>query len=1129
MRGERRVITMLFCDVTGSTSMAEQLDAEEWAEIMNEAFEFLIAPVYRYEGTLARMMGDGILAFFGAPIAHEDDPQRAVLAGLDIVRGLEPFKQEIAEEYGLDFDVRVGINTGPVVVGDIGSDLALEYTAMGDAINLAARMEQTAKPGTVQISSNTYHLVAPLFDLEPLGAIEVKGKDDPVESYRVVRQKKSPGRLRGIEGLETPLVGRENEINALRSMLKDLDQGKGGIVFLVGDAGLGKSRLINELRLELESSNGSGSRWYESNGVPYESTRPYSMFQRRMRKTLGLDAADSPDTIRQKIRLAAQRYPDEEQKLVIQTIEAVLALSEEETSSSSGAEARKQQLFNVVLDIWRADAQRERVVAVFDDMHWADGASVELMVHLFQLAKTTPILFICATRPEYDTPAWKVKEGVSLEYESQYLEITLTPLSDGESHSLVNNLLTVADLPDELRNTIAVKTDGNPFFVEEVVRSLIDAGTLVRSKDGEHWKTAGPVEEFTIPDNVQSLLISRIDRLENQSKRTLQLASVIGRSFYEKILAQIADRIEDLPGELESLEMVELIAKSAHIPELEYMFRHELTRDAAYHTILRRERRRYHRRVGEALETIMPDRIGEEAHRLAYHFDEARDNERALKYYIMAGDGASRIYANSEALAYYGRSLEFAHKAGTNDQLIHLHKSRGRVFEVRGQYDEAIENYLVLQDLGEEREASTMVLAALMARATVHSTYTSRFDPQLGESLAKEALNLADKMDDRPAQATIYWILMLVNTFGLHHAGNATEYGEKSLAIARENKLREQLAFTLHDLARPYFYSERMKDAFTVLEEAGDIFKEVGNLPMLADNRATLAYGYRFIGSLGEAAELSMEALRVSRSTGNRWGESYSLVILGSIRFAEGRIDEALKAFEESLSAARDGNFSGPSTYASIQIASVYGYIGDYGSGIEMIHTGIRKADKSGQVRGRADLLIGLSRLLIESGEIARARAYLEEVEPFMDTISADPSTRTTFIVTRGLLDIEEGAYEQAISEIEPFIESSRSAGLLSFLPASLLIAGQAYNKIGQVEKAIARLLDGYAIAKETGIVKSRLPIALELAEIYEGLGKNDRAISMRAEARESAAFFAGNIGDPEMRDRFMNRYAFRE
>jgi class 3 adenylate cyclase len=285
MQGERRIVTVLFCDVKGSTAMAEQLDPEDWAEIMNRAFQHLIQPVYRYEGTVARLMGDAILAFFGAPIAHEDDPERAVLAGLGIVEDIRAFRDQLRRERGLDFNVRVGINTGLVVVGEVGSDLRVEYTAMGDAVNLAARMEQTAQPGTVQIAENTYRTVAPLFDCEPLGGIEVKGKAEPVLAYRVLRPKTSPGRMRGIAGLDSPLVGRAAEFGAIQRAIRALRQGQGSIIALMGEAGLGKSRLLAEARqwaLSADASSQPASsnqlQWSEGRSVSYDTATPYAPF-----------------------------------------------------------------------------------------------------------------------------------------------------------------------------------------------------------------------------------------------------------------------------------------------------------------------------------------------------------------------------------------------------------------------------------------------------------------------------------------------------------------------------------------------------------------------------------------------------------------------------------------------------------------------------------------------------------------------------------------------------------------------------------------------------------------------------------------------------------------------------------
>ena len=410
VQGERRIVTILFCDVAGCSAMAEQLDPEEWAEIMNDAFQYLTGPIERYEGTVARLMGDSILAFFGAPVAHEDDPRRAVLAGLDIGEGVGGFREEIRREYGLDFNVRVGINTGPVVVGEVGSDFAGEYTAMGDAVNLASRMEQSAEPGTVQVAENTYALIEPLFDFEPLRPIEVKGKAAPVPAFRVKGPKAEPGRVRGIDGLSAPLVGRDGEMDTLRRIAPELREGRGQIVCMIGEPGLGKSRLIDELRAEWQGAANGHAPWIESRGISYDTTRPYGLFQQQLRQTCGVNENDPPEVVREKVTRSMQELPPDARELAIRAVEALVAARAESDEPQLEGETLKRELFEAILAIWSRLASHAPIVLVFDDMHWVDPASAELLSHLFQLTDEVPILFLCATRPERQSPAWQIKQ-----------------------------------------------------------------------------------------------------------------------------------------------------------------------------------------------------------------------------------------------------------------------------------------------------------------------------------------------------------------------------------------------------------------------------------------------------------------------------------------------------------------------------------------------------------------------------------------------------------------------------------------------------------------------------------------------------------------------------------------------
>ena len=682
---ERRIITVLFCDVVSSTAMAERLDAEEWTEIMNEAFQHLTAPISRYEGTVSRLLGDAVLAFFGAPIAHEDDPERAVLAALDLLDGIAPFREQMTREYGMDFNVRVGINTGPVVVGDIGSPGATEYTAMGDAVNVAARMEQTAQPGTIQISGDTHRLVAPLFDFEPLGEIEVKGKTRPVPAYRVLGAKAQPGPRRGLEGMSAPLIGRDREFTQLKEALAQVRQGRGQIVCLIGEAGLGKSRLLEEL-YEQRIQPGAPEAWTLTQGIPYDSSRPYGMFQKMVRNMFGIELEDPADVIHQKVdtMLRAQGLPEEAIALCNVGTERIIAAKVLHDAADYPADALKQDIHLRSYQGWHGRAATTPVVLVFDDLQWADPASVDLLIHLLQLTDEVPILFLCAFRPERQSPAWQVKLKAETDYPHRYTEVVLQPLGAEEADDLVSALLNIADLPPELRQLIARKAEGNPYFVEEMVRSLIDDGVLYRTDDGLRWKANASVEDIDIPDSLQGLLLARIDRLERDVRATMQLAAVIGRSFYYRILTTISESAVAVDQHLSALQRVELVKETVRMPELEYIFKHELARDAAYSSILRRKRRELHRHVGEAIEALFPDDLEDNAHRLAYHFAEAGDDDRAVKYYTMAAESAAEIYANAEAAAHYGRAIDFAERAGiTGDALSGLQERQAAMLELK--------------------------------------------------------------------------------------------------------------------------------------------------------------------------------------------------------------------------------------------------------------------------------------------------------------------------------------------------------------------------------------------------------------------------------------------------------------
>jgi class 3 adenylate cyclase len=548
LTGERKLVTVLFADVVGSTALAEQMDPEDWALIMNRAFDRISPSIYRYEGTIARLMGDAILAFFGAPLAHEDDPVRAVRAGLDLLAAVREFAEEARREYGIEFAMRVGLNTGTVVVGEVGSDLKYEYTAMGDAVNLAARMQSAARPMSVLVSQHTYRFIAPFFDADDLGLIEVKGKSEPVRVFEVRRARAEPGQARGLAGLESPMVGRDAELAALLQLSAAVGAGLGRAAVVVGEPGLGKTRLIAEWKAATKGEAPGRSppiiQWTEGRCLSYGQGLAYHLLIDLLRALVGAPAAaGEPETRAALLELTHNVFGDATLD-VYPYLGHLLSVQLEgealERVKPLDPQALQNQYLAALRRMLRALAARRPLALILDDIHWADPSSVELLIRLLPLAAEAPLLFCFVTRPDRDAPGWKLVVAAREAMGAGLVEVTLNPLSDADSRQLVSNLLEIESLPEATRTLILKKAEGNPFFVEEVIRMLIERGAILRK--GEGWVAGNEIENVEIPDNLQGLLLARIDRLPEDVKRTLRVASVIGRQFSVRVLEEVLSK-----------------------------------------------------------------------------------------------------------------------------------------------------------------------------------------------------------------------------------------------------------------------------------------------------------------------------------------------------------------------------------------------------------------------------------------------------------------------------------------------------------------------------------------------------------------------------------------------------------
>ena len=1098
MEGERRTVTMLFCDVKGSTAMAETMDPEDWTEIMNGAFERLIAPVYRYEGTLARLMGDAIFAFFGAPIAHEDDPQRAVGAGLDIISGIASYREDVRARHGLDLDVRVGIHTGPVMVGQVGSDLRLEYTAMGDAVNVAARMEQTAEPGTVQITAETYPLVESLFDVEARGPIDVKGKAEPVVAYTVLRRRHAHGATRHMR--DSPLVGRERELDELTRAIEEAQAGGGRIVSIVGEAGLGKSRLIAETRSEWDrrmpdahDADELHRAWEVWQCVSYDATRPYSQYRRRVAGVAGINDTDPPDVVRTKLAGTMEHGWDDWLDPHMRVWRSLFGVTEPGEESLEG-EAFRDAITELVTSSTRAFGEGAPRMLIFEDLHWCDEASMDILIETAKLVDELPSLFVFAFRPDRGAPSWRLKQWLETEYPHRSTELTLTSLSADESERLIDAL--IPDEAADVRAQILSRTDGNPLFLEEVTAAV-----------HEHQV------DMAIPTTLQALFTARLDALDEQPKHTLQLASVIGPSFTEPVLRAVSG--DDVTGSIRTLERAGLIVETARTPEREYAFRHSLTQDATYGTILLRRRRELHRRVAEVFEELYANRIESSAPLLAHHAREGGDDERTLRYASLAAEADARLYANAETVTHATWAIEAANRLGRTD-VADLYRTRGRGLELSGRFVEAVENYVEMEKVAEASGAKAEALAADLALTTLYATPTPVFDAVAGRALCERTIALARELGDRAAESKALWNLMTLNTFSGGDPNEAVQAGEQSLAIARELGARDLMAFTLNDLWRPYSALGDLKAARAGLEEARPLWQELENLPMYCENLSSTSALLALAGDNAEALALSDESRRIAAEIGNPWGQSYSLLNSYHIDASQGNIGRTLAKMHECIECAERSGFMIPLAATRADMGVLYANLGQVERGTQLAAEGLTAAENLNALAIPL-VLASVAEVHLLAGRLDDALTAIEgsitDRLPGLLSFSAAANAQ----ILKGRLAAIRGDHAQAVDVADHVLAWLRPLDVRPYDPAALLLKGTSLAALGRPDEAERILLEARKSAEQLGFAPMTWQIDMALGGIAASAGDAPRATELHRSAKDIVDRIAGTIDDEEL------------
>ncbi len=954
---ERKHVTALFSDLSGYTAMSEILDPEEVKEITGKIFDEISKIIGKYEGFVEKFAGDAVMALFGATEAHEDDPVRAIKAAREIhnlVNSLSPQYEERIEQ---PLVMHTGINTGLVVTGDINLEKGTHGVA-GDTINMAARLSDLGNAGEILVGPDTYFQSEGYFDFKELEPAAVKGKSDPIRIYKVIAQKEQPIKIHRLHGFQADLIGRTVEMNQLADAARKLKAGNGAVFSIYGPAGTGKSRLVKEFK---ESLNLDEIQWLEGHAYPHSQNIPYFPLIDLLNRSLQIEEGDPPERVKEKIESGMSSLVGENTDF-IPYIGSLYSLSYPEIDEVSPA-FWKEQLQKAIQTILSSLAQQAPTIIRLEDLHWADLSFLEL-IRLLLSESRDPILFLCVHRPIISLFSSHQISAMTHPYQ----EIRLQDLSASESQGMIASLLQTDKIPSELHRFLQDKVEGNPFYLEEVINSLIESETLVR--DNGDWKLTRAITESEISSTIHGVISGRLDRLEKESKRILQEASVIGRTFFYEILNRITELEHQIDQSLRSLERLDLIRARALQPDLEYIFKHALTQEVVYNGLLKKERRVIHERIGFVMEQLFHDRLPEFYETLAYHFKQGQSIIKAVNYLMKAGEKSLKRYAIEEAHQYYLEAFNLlsnkTEKAREDELLlIDLIVEWAMVFYYRADckgWEKIFWDHKALAETLGDNERLGMFYAWLGFGLWFRERYTNSY-----EYLCK-AIQIGEEIKNQKIIGYgCTWLCWTCAELGL--LDEAITHGKRAQKIAKILESDQYLYFkSLAALAHTHIYKGESKKAL----DAGQMLLDYGHKH---SNIRSISIGYQFIGYshfiAGDyplAIEYVQKAIQISvdplYSMGGNLLMGFSHAFLGEFQ----KIGETAKQNWEFL---QDVGCEVWGTVAEILVGLTYIANGQMSQGLKMIEN-VRDAYQKNKRRGRlamSEYILGKIYLQIVEGE----------------------------------------------------------------------------------------------------------------------------------------------------------------
>ena len=1017
IEGERKQVTVMFCDMADYTPFVEALGSEKAYSMMDRVYEILIHKVHDYEGTVNELTGDGIMALFGAPIALEDAPQRAIRSSLSIHREINRFTNTMRDEAGTPhIKMRIGINTGPVVVGTLGNDLRVDFKAVGDTVNLASRMEDLAEPGTTCVTEQTFQLAEGFFRFESLGEKEVKGKDKPVKVYRAIApsSRRTRFEVSAERGL-TPLVARGREIEMMLDSFEDSKGGSGKAFSIAAEAGVGKSRLLYEFRKAVANED---ITFLEGKCLSYGRGMAYHPVIDILKQNFHVQDGDRDEEVREKVKKGLEVLGMDERSTLPYFLELLSVKESGIENLSISPEARKERIIEALKIIVLKGAEKRHLVLAIEDLHWIDESSEGVFKRLLGSIPGARVLLIFTYRLEF-MPKWGGK--------SYHTQLNLNRFSERDSHVMVTHILRTKQFERDLEQLILDQTEGIPLFIEEFVKALGEL-KIIEKRDGTYHLAKG-VDEMTVPSSIQDIIMARVDSLPEVARKVLQTGAVIEREFSYELIRRVTGLLErDLLSHMSVLKDSELIYERGIFPQSTYIFKHALTRDAVYDSILTNRKKRLHEQIAFAIEELYEETIDQHYGALAAHYASAENYENAAEYYRLAAQKAEKTASMNDAIANTKRRVACLERLPLTDEtqknIINTRTDLGSYCLQMAQYSRAREAVHPIFDA-----ASAANSERLPQILTIVASYEYMVDEDVSAfERFKEAAKIADDFKD------VQTLLLVHYRFGL------------SLCLSCE-----------------------FERGTNHLEKAKEIVDSVSNLWGISRSKAYLSLFDHFLaGRINSAESMGFDAMRYAEESGDMYSQAMAYTSVGAACFGKGLMREGHKSLSNAVELCEKIDFR-------IFQAVANWILGELCFELDQYHSSRDHFAEAVSLLEREKSIPSFLRSCRTGFAMATANCGEKDIDldALYDHIRDNKlkvyQGWTLRFLSEVLLKIEDSHLTKAEELIEKAVEWHEANNMRWWLGRTYLISAKLFKRKGNLQKARQELSKAIEVFKECG------------------------------------------------------------